>query len=65
MKIKELIYMEQLKKIKELSRPLIEYLQQNYNPYTSIIIESDRIKVVEDLMYIPIFYNERGKIDWK
>lgn len=57
--------MEQLKKIKELSRPLIEYLQQNYNPHTSIIIESDRIKVVEDLMCTPIFYNERGEIDWK
>lgn len=65
MKIKELIYMEQLKKIKELSRPLIEYLQQNYNPHTSIIIESDGIKVVEDLMCTPIFYNERGEIDWK
>ena len=57
--------MEQLKKIKELSRPLIEYLQQNYSSHTSIIIESGGIKVVEDLMYTPIFYNERGEIDWK
>ena len=57
--------MEEIEELKNLCKPISDYLKKHYNPHTSIIIESDRIKVVEDLMYTPIFYNERGEIDWK
>lgn len=46
--------LEQSNKIKELSKPLIDYIRENYNSYTRIEISSDCIRILEDKGYIPI-----------
>lgn len=51
--------MEELIRIEELSKPLLKHLQKYYNPHTSIIIDCDRIRVVEDLLSIPFSYEGR------
>lgn len=42
-----------MEKLKKLAEPLIEYLKENHNPHTSIVITGERIVVVEDVMSIP------------
>lgn len=46
--------MEKIKEIEEITKPIIEFLKQNYNPHTTIIINQDCIKVVVDEIGIPI-----------
>ena len=38
----------------ELVTPLYEWLQDNYNPHDSIIIESGQAKIVSDRTMIPL-----------
>ncbi|MFR7544577.1 MAG: hypothetical protein ACLUWN_01320 [Clostridia bacterium] len=45
---------EELKKIKQIAKPLIDFIKQNYNPHTSIVINEDSIKVVTDEINIPL-----------
>ena len=45
---------EELKKIELIARPLIDFIKQNYNPHTSIVINEDSIKVVTDEINIPL-----------
>lgn len=40
-------------KLRELARPLIEYLKENCHPYTSIVITEERMAVVETVLSIP------------
>lgn len=46
--------MEKIKEIEEITKPIIEYLKNNYNSHTSIIIDRDSIRVVSDEISIPI-----------
>lgn len=46
--------MEHFEKLEELSNPLIEYLHNNFNPHTSIIIDWDRLRVISDEISMPI-----------
>lgn len=48
---------EKIKYLKEISKPIIEFLKENYNPHTTIIINQDSIKVVSDEINIPILYD--------
>lgn len=45
---------EELKKIEPIAKPLIDFIKQNYNPHTSIVINEDSIKVVTDEINIPL-----------
>lgn len=40
--------------LKELANPLIEYLKNNYDPHTTIILNDQGIKIVRDETYVPI-----------
>lgn len=40
--------------LKELALPLIDYLDKNYDPHTTIIINDQGIKIVRDEIYVPI-----------
>lgn len=39
--------------LEEVTQPVVKFLLENYNPHTSIIITSERIVVVEDVLSIP------------
>lgn len=39
--------------LEEVTQPVVKFLLENYNPHTSIIIASERIVVVEDVLSIP------------
>lgn len=46
--------MEKIEEIEKLTKPIVEYLKKNYNPHTSLIIDSNNIRVVSDEISIPI-----------
>lgn len=41
--------MRDLDELKELCRPVVEYLQKKYHPHARIIVEWDRASLVKDL----------------
>ena len=45
---------DKFKEFEKLVTPLYEWLQDNYNPHTSIIIECGFAKIVQDTMGIPL-----------
>ena len=45
--------MEQGTDIPNLAQPLIEYMRDNYNPHVSIVITSERVVVIEDVLSVP------------
>lgn len=44
---------EKQRELRKLAQPLIEFLRENYNPHSSIIIDYDFAKVVIDEIGIP------------
>lgn len=40
---------KQFKELEKLSRPLIEFLNNNFHPHTKIIIETDSAELVEGI----------------
>jgi hypothetical protein len=42
-----------MEELKELSKPLNDWLQKNYHPHARIIIEFDHAEVVEGAMAVP------------
>lgn len=49
--------MEKIDNLLEISKPIINFLKENYNPHTTIIISQYSIKVVIDEINIPININ--------
>lgn len=45
---------EIINKLKEISQPIIDFIKENYNPHTTVIVSEDSIKVVIDEISIPI-----------
>jgi len=45
--------MNKINEIEKLCAPILEYLEENYNPHCTIIINSDGIKLVIDEISIP------------
>lgn len=43
-----------LKELEQITKPLIDFIKENYNPHTSIVINEDSIKVVTDEINIPL-----------
>lgn len=39
--------------LENLARPLAQYLRDNHNPHTTIVITAERVVVVEDVIGIP------------
>lgn len=42
------------KHLKELSKPLLEYLEKNCDPYTYIVVSMDSIKIMRTEFCTPI-----------
>ena len=45
--------MEKIKELEVLCKPIVEYLKENYDPYTNIIISDSNIRVTQDVIGIP------------
>ncbi len=39
--------------LKQLARPLVDYLRKHHHPHTTIVITDDRVDVMESLAGIP------------
>lgn len=46
--------MEKSKEIEKIAKPIIDYMKNNYNPHTTVIINENCINVVSDEIYILI-----------
>lgn len=44
---------EEMDTLKELVKPLVAFLQDNYHPHVAIIVTEERTVVVEDIASIP------------
>ena len=42
----------EMSKLEELSRPLIQYINENHNPHTIIIIQDDSAEIFEGIKSI-------------
>ena len=45
---------ETMDEIKKMCKPIADYLNENYDPYCTIIINSEGIKLTRDEMFIPL-----------
>ena len=45
--------MNKIDEVEKLCTPIVEYLEKNYNPNCTVIINSDKIKLVVDEISIP------------
>ena len=45
---------EKIKELTKISEPVINFIKENYNPHTTIIISEESIEVVTDEMNIPL-----------
>ena len=50
--------MDNLDKLEELAKPLIEYLKANYNPHTTVCVSMDEIKILQVIKGIPLKVTE-------
>lgn len=44
--------MDKMAELRELSKPLMDYLKKNYNPHAKVEISNSSIKIVEDVVCI-------------
>lgn len=49
--------MDKFEELENISKPIINFLKNNYNPHTTVIISESSIKVVSDEISIPIVYD--------
>lgn len=47
--------------LEKLARPLVEFLQKNYHPHCQIVIDNERVRVVEDAVSTPVYKAENEK----
>ena len=52
-----------MNELEKLSRPLIRYLEKNYNPHTKIEITKNGIKVLTEEISIPNIDNKQKKYE--
>lgn len=60
-KEKRRIAMEKIKELEEISRPIINFLKENYHLHATVIINEDCIKVVSDEIVIPFNIDLKGE----
>jgi len=49
----KLITDEEMKELRELSAPLVKWLQDKFDPHSSVIVEQSFVKLVRDECGIP------------
>lgn len=37
----------------DMTKPIIEFLQKNYHPHTSVVVTNERVMIVEDVLSLP------------
>jgi len=48
----------ELEQLETLAKPLVKLLREKHNPHCQIIIESDRVRIVEDVVgVVPALLN--------
>lgn len=50
--------MNKFEEVSKACEPLIEYLRDNYDPHTHVVVSSDSVKVLRDELGIPIEVND-------
>lgn len=45
---------EQIKKLEEVCKPVVDYLKENYSPHSTAVITDSRIRLMKDEIGIPI-----------
>lgn len=45
---------EKITELNKIAKPVINFIKNNYNPHTTVIINEDSIKVVTDEINIPL-----------
>jgi hypothetical protein len=45
---------KEIESLKNVCKPVLEYLKKNYNPHCSLIITDTYIRLVEDKIGIPV-----------
>ena len=56
---KELKELHELKTLKELASPLVDYLRENHNPYMNIVVSCDYIKMFQEQCSMPCFKDNK------
>jgi hypothetical protein len=49
---------DKIEQLETLAKPLVNLLREQYNPHCQIIIESDRVRIVEDVVGVPVKEND-------
>ncbi len=49
---------EKIEALKELSKPLVDYLRENYDPYCEVVISATHIRLVRDEIGISVKGND-------
>ncbi|WP_179864196.1 hypothetical protein [Bacillus cereus] len=44
----------ELEQLEALAKPLINLLREEFHPYCQIIIDSDRVRIVNDVVSVPV-----------
>ncbi|MGG7058748.1 hypothetical protein ACQPUZ_10660 [Clostridium tertium] len=48
---------EDMKKLEEMCKPIVEFLKENYGPYSTVVITDTHIKLTRDEFGIPVKSN--------
>lgn len=51
--------MRQLKALEESATPLVKWIRENHNPYTSVLVSWDSVSVMHEGEHIPFPYSEK------
>ncbi|HDR3487783.1 MULTISPECIES: hypothetical protein [Bacillus cereus group] len=49
---------DKIEQLESLAKPLVDLLREQYNPHCQIIIDSDRVRIVEDVVGVPVKEND-------
>lgn len=51
--------MRRLEQLLKLCEPLVEYLRQEQNPYTEIVVSMDFVKMKKEELSIPVLHSNK------
>lgn len=49
---------EDMKKLEEMCKPIVEFLKENYSPYATVVITDTNIRLTRDEFGIPVKSND-------
>ena len=44
---------DKLEELKNIAQPLVNYLQNNYDPHTYILVRDDKVEILQEEMGVP------------